>query len=72
MFILPEVEKPKYLPCKSVDGLSEDKGKMILIYAFMVDGEIQYFYTSGNFKDGVEVLKVTHRSPKSKEQGSIP
>lgn len=71
MFKSPEVKKPEYLPCKTVDGLSEDKGEMTLIYAFMINGKIQYFYTSGN-KLVVEVSEEKRLPPEQEMQGSIP
>lgn len=71
MFILPEVKELEYLPCKVVDVLSKDKDEMTLIYAFMVNGKIQYFYTSGN-KLVAEVSVEKHLSPKQEMQGSIP
>ncbi len=71
MFKSPEVKKLEYLPCKAVDGLSEDKGEMTLIYAFMINGKIQYFYTSGN-KLVAEVSEEKRLPPEQEMQGSIP
>lgn len=71
MFKLPEVKELEYLPCKAVDGLSKDKGEMTLVYAFMVDGKIEYFYISGN-ELVAEVSVEKHLSPEQKMQGSIP
>lgn len=71
MFKLPEVKEFEYLPCKAIDGLSENKGEMSLIYAFVINGEIKYFYTSGN-KLVAEVSVEKHLSPKQEMQGSIP